>query len=91
MRAQTHSECSSPDFSALQNDPKYPKGTSGYWAREFDEEDLDVSYGLCMIINPIPNAAFEQAMQGYLTCVNKNVDSNAIEKNCEFPMPRLGF
>jgi hypothetical protein len=30
-------------------------------------------------------------MQGYLACVNKNVDSNAIEKNCEFPMPRLGF
>jgi hypothetical protein len=89
MRAQTHSECSDPEVPTATHSG--PATDADYWDREFRQEDVDISWGLCMVMNPIPNAAFKQAMDGYIACVNKNVDSNTIEQKCDFPMPRLGF
>jgi hypothetical protein len=87
QRAVTHTDCKMADLSGK----RYPDGTAGFWQRDSDEQDAGIDYGMCLLMNPISNEAFEQAMQGYLACVEKNVDSNAIEQKCEFPLPRFGF
>jgi TPR repeat protein len=87
QRAATHTECKEPDLSQK----RYTNDDAGFWARETDEEDGEIRYGMCLMMNPISDQAFQQAMQGYLGCVQKNIDSNTIEQKCEFPLPRFGF
>jgi TPR repeat protein len=89
QRAATHTECKEPDFSNPVK--RYANSDAGFWERETDEEDAGIGYGMCLMMNPISNQAFQQAMQGYLGCVEKNIDSNTIEQKCEFPLPRFGF
>jgi hypothetical protein len=55
------------------------------------EDSAQNAYGFCQMIDALSEASFQEKIGGYRSCVEKYVDSNAIEEHCEFPLPRLGF
>ena len=74
-----------PEF----HDPNNP--ARAWNARQKAEQNAEGSFAFCQMIDALSESSFQEKVQGYRACVEKNVDSNTIEKNCEFPLPRFGF
>src|ERR1700722_13224484 len=74
-----------PEFHDLNNPAR------AWNARQKAEQNAEGSFAFCQMIDALSESSFQEKVQGYRACVEKNVDSNTIEKNCEFPLPRFGF
>jgi hypothetical protein len=55
------------------------------------QDSAQNAYGFCQMIDALSEGSFQEKIGDYRSCVEKYVDSNAIEQHCEFPLPRLGF
>jgi hypothetical protein len=77
-------------LQAVGDKPEY-HGLRGAEARRRDEEAAEGAYATCKMIDGLTEASFQEKIRGYRECVEKYGGSNAVEQNCEFPLPRFGF
>lgn len=89
--AANRTECK---LATVNDEPEFhnPNDPNRAWeARERAEQNAESDYAFCQMIDGLSESSFQEKVQGYRACAEKYVNSNAIEQNCEFPLPRFGF